>query len=151
TPFLNINRKVSYATWLMSTDMGGIHGSVLNSFIGKVPASSNLGYFLNSVAKIGQAHGLFCYSEPSLLKVSEKKQYSLKFSADYYYLFRFVKQHYKTQWLFILFLNLLIFQGKAKLMPLIYSFWFKKRTILPISIADIKVQSTRVVVKSGTV
>ncbi|WP_278011095.1 hypothetical protein [Flavobacterium gyeonganense] len=101
--FLKVNRKVSYPTWLMSSDAGGIHASVLLKFINKIKVNQNFNYFLNSVAKNGYLKGLLCYSEPKLI-LDNEITISVQ-QASIFDLFKFVKQHYRTRWTFILFLN----------------------------------------------
>ncbi len=48
TPFIKVNKEVSYPTWQMSTSIGGIHTSVLLVFKDKTSVSDNFEYFLNS-------------------------------------------------------------------------------------------------------
>ncbi len=67
-PFVNVNREVQYPTWRMSTDVGGIKGKVLLQFGEMFGQIRNFGFLLNSIAKLGQQNGLFCYSSPEILK-----------------------------------------------------------------------------------
>src|SRR6476620_6388613 len=66
--FLNVNKKVSYATWQMSGAIGGIHASILNLIGNQLSKDDSFDYFVNSLAKLAMPLGLFCYSEPRLLK-----------------------------------------------------------------------------------
>ena len=68
SPFIKVNKNVNYPTWLMSSLVGGIHASVLNSVKANIDISSSFNYFLLSLAKHGMPQGLFCYSSPELLK-----------------------------------------------------------------------------------
>lgn len=148
TPFININKQVTYPTWQMSTDVGCIHASVLLSLKNLIKVDQNFDYFLCSLAKLAMPNGLLCYSEPKLLKepsVEIKKQ-----KNDDFVLFRFVKQHYRIQWVFLLFLNLLLYERKIALLPLLYSFFFSRRKLNPDIFDNIKVQSTKNI-KSGTI
>src|SRR5690606_19944060 len=108
---------------LMSSDVGGIHASVLTK-MQELPVSVNFPYFLNSIAKLGQLQGLLCYSEPGLVDLTKNVNLQNK-QASKYTLFRFVKQHYKTQWMFILFLNILIHERKLPVLPFIYGMVFQ--------------------------
>ncbi|WP_324721963.1 glycosyltransferase family 2 protein [Salinimicrobium sp. HB62] len=100
-PFVNPDYKVSYPTWRMSTDMGGIKGRTLLSFESVFRKNYDFGYNLNSIAKLGQQNGLFCYSEPRLLQDLQQAG-KLNYLSGSKELFRFVRQHYKWPWVFIL-------------------------------------------------
>ncbi len=65
--YIKANKKVTYPTWLMSSDIGGIHAKVLNEVLQDIKRDNNFEYFLNSLAKTAMPQGLFCYSEPKLL------------------------------------------------------------------------------------
>ena len=62
--YLKINKHVTYPTWLMSSMVGGVHASVVNTVSSILPISSPFDYYLNSLAKHGMTQGLFCYSSP---------------------------------------------------------------------------------------
>jgi len=101
-PFVNVNRNVLYGTWRMSTDVGGIKGKSLLKFKHFFYKESDLGYLLNSIAKLGLENGLFCYSAPSLI-VDREIPLIKEVKADNSELFRFVYSHYTTIWTTILF------------------------------------------------
>jgi hypothetical protein len=105
--FVNVNKKVSYPTWQMSGVVGMVHSSVMVKIKDNIPFNSNLDYYLSSVAKVCMPLGLLCYSEPRLLKQNPN---NLSGKSSIYKLFRFVKQHYKTQWVFLLFFNLFLIE-----------------------------------------
>ncbi|MFL9831977.1 glycosyltransferase family A protein [Flavobacterium sp. ST-87] len=136
SPFIKINKKVRYPTWQMSSSVGIIHSDVLMAIDNQIKQQANFDYYLNSIAKISMPLGLLCYSEPELLKnhsfLSERKP------SDYT-LFKFVKQHYKTRWVFLLFLNLMIYELKFPLLALVYSLFFKKRNDYLIKLDKIEV------------
>lgn len=136
--FINVNKKVSYPTWQMSSVAGIIHASVLNALKDKIFCDFNFDYYLNSVAKLAMPLGLLCYSEPRLLKSGELKNTN---KASIYTLFRFVKQHYKTRWVFLLLLNLGLYERKFPVMPLLFSLFYKYRFNANINLDTIKVQS----------
>ena len=101
TPFINVNKKVCYPTWQMSSEVGVIHASVLNALTERNPVV-DFDYFINSLAKLLMPKGLICYSQPKLLKGANRKNAP---KASRFKLYKFVKQHYKLRWLFLLFFN----------------------------------------------
>ena len=68
SPFLKVNKKVKFPTWLMSSAVGAIYASQLLKFEGVIDQRDSLDYLLNSIAKLGMPNGLWWYSDPSLLK-----------------------------------------------------------------------------------
>lgn len=149
TPYLNINKKVSYGTWQMSSEVGAIHARVLLSVKDQVQPNDTFDYFLNSLAKLAMPYGLLCYSEPELLKDISQKKTSVK--PDYFELFRFVKQHYKMRWVLFLFLNLIYFEKRFLLIPFIYSFSYRKRRFNPAKLNAINLQSKRNIIEHNTI
>jgi glycosyltransferase involved in cell wall biosynthesis len=141
SPFIKVNKSVSYPTWLMSSEVGGIHTSVLNLIGSKIKTETNFDYFLNSVAKLGMLAGLFCYSEPQLLS-NNPQELKENYQANNYLLFRFVKQHYKRRWLLLLFLNLFFFEKRFPIVPFFYSLFFKNRKKIKLNLDAIQVNST---------
>nr|WP_315213739.1 glycosyltransferase family A protein [uncultured Flavobacterium sp.] len=149
SPFIKVNKKCTYPTWLMSSEVGVIHASVLQLIGGTVKADANFDYFLNSVAKVGMILGLLCYSEPQLLLKNAAQPHPQK--ANLFVLFRFVKQHYKKRWIVLLFLNLLVFEKRFPFFPLLYSLFFKSRKKKELNLDTIPVQSTLTVVDKKTI
>jgi glycosyltransferase involved in cell wall biosynthesis len=150
SPFIKVNKSVSYPTWLMSSEVGGIHASVLNLIGSKIKTVANFDYFLNSVAKLGMLAGLFCYSEPRFLKdISQNGKE--KETTNNFILFRFVKQHYKKRWLLLLFLNLLLFEKRFPIAPFCYALFFKNRKKIKLNLDAIQVQSTLKTVDKKTI
>lgn len=149
TPFININKKVSYPTWQMSSSVGGIHASALLPFRNEIKISNNFDYFLNSLAKLAMPLGLLCYSEPALLKdiagELDKDKQSL------YVLFRFIKQHYKLSWVFLLFLNFFIYERKVTILPLVFSLFYRRRRVNNNLLDLVEVQSVKKILENGTI
>jgi glycosyltransferase involved in cell wall biosynthesis len=133
TPFIKINKKVRYPTWIMSTHIGAVQSKTLNILKSVIKTSRNFDYFLNSIAKTGQPLGLFCYSEPNLLFCAYGK--SIKRTFNSFLLFKFVRQHYKFIWIWLLFINLLIYEKRFKILPLLIACFYKKQK-LPDCILD---------------
>lgn len=148
SPFINVNKRVSYPTWQMSSGIGGMHTSVLVQFKGKIKESSNFDYFLNSIAKLGMPLGLFCYSEPKLFKTfSECHQPKATIST----LFQFVYQHYKTRWLFLLLFNLMVYEKRLPIFAFLKALFYGKRNNIGISLDSIVVQSSKEEVYEATI
>ena len=149
SPFLNINKKVTYPTWQMSSYVGGIHAKVLLALKKEISISDDFNYFLLSLAKLAMPKGLLCCSEPMLLKQVSCEITKQKKSN--FLLFRFVKQHYKTRWAFLLFLNLFIYEKKILLLPLFSSLFYFRRKLNNNLLERIEVQSTKKVLDLGTI
>ncbi|OBQ55384.1 glycosyltransferase family 2 protein [Tamlana sp. s12] len=126
SPFINIKKEVCYPTWQMSGLIGVIKASNLLQFKNEV-SSINFSYALNAIAKLGMPQGLRCYSEPSLLK---KELPSHEKQASESLLFKFVKQHYKWVWVWLLFLNKWIYERKFSLYALCHTFTTKRTHVL---------------------
>ncbi|MBK5208331.1 MAG: glycosyltransferase [Flavobacteriaceae bacterium] len=148
SPFLNVNSNVTYPTWQMSGLVGGMYGATLLASKNELIHDKDFDYFLCSLAKLGMPKGLFCYSEPRLLK---QKVVCDTQKASLFTLFRFVKQHYKTRWVFLLGLNLMLYEKKFPLLPLLFSLFYRNRSNNNLNIGAIKVQSSRKVVDKGTI
>lgn len=149
SPFTKINERVSYPTWQMSSYVGGIHSSVLLALKDNVREIKNFDYFLHSMAKLAMPNGLLCYSEPLLLK---NLSYQIQKSKnDTFTLFRFVKEHYKTRWVILLFLNFFLYERKVTIFPLLFSFFYSQKNLINNLLNEIQVQSVKKVVELGTI
>jgi glycosyltransferase involved in cell wall biosynthesis len=146
--YLNINRNISYPTWRMSSAVGVIHASVLLELENKIVKDANFDYYLNSVAKLCMPLGLLCYSEPKLLN---KLRVETEKKTDLYTLFRFTRQHYKVVWVFLLLLNMLLYERKLPVIPFLYAFFFRRRKATEINLESILVSSSKKVVSLGTI
>ena len=146
--FINTNKKECYPTWQMSSLVGGVHASVLLAVQDKIGSEADFDYYLNSMAKLAMPLGLLCYSEPQLLKQQQTIETA---QAATHTLFRFVKQHYKTRWIFLLFLNLMLHERGFPVLPLISSFFYKTRKKHTINLDEIIVASTRKVIGTATI
>ncbi|PKD21150.1 glycosyl transferase [Salegentibacter salinarum] len=146
-PFINVNREVQYATWQMSTDVGGIRGMVLLQFEEMFGQIRNFGLLLNSIAKLGQQNGLFCYSVPGLICPELQQDIlkrKLKARAGNQELFSFVQAHYKNIRLWLLFLCFLRYEKSFPIGALIIAFFQKKYFKKNIDLFGIGLQSNRV-------
>lgn len=125
SPFIKVNSEVMFPTWQMSSCVGAVYSELLLSLKNKKSLDVNFDYFLCSLAKLVMSKGVLCYSEPKLLK------HKIDFKnnkSNRYTLFRFVKQHYKFRWIFLLFLNLFLYERKISLFPFLFSLFYKNRT-----------------------
>ncbi len=134
SPFIKINKEVRFPTWIMSADTGIISCEALNLLQSEIVADFSFEYFLNSIAKVAMLQGLFCYSEPKLL-ISGFQPFENN-NQSTFDLFRFAKQHYKSRWLLLLFINLVIHELKFPLLPLFFSIFYKKRNKIEIDFND---------------
>jgi GT2 family glycosyltransferase len=146
--FIQINKAVPFPTWQMSSMVGCVQAEVLLALSNEIPLDTNFDYYLCSLGKLLMPKGLLCYSEPRLL-ITQSKNSPAKTSS--YTLFRFVKQHYRTRWVFLLLLNLFLYERKLPLLPFLFSLFYKNRSKLNFNLDDIKVQSFRKVMDTATV
>ena len=148
SPFINVNKRVSYPTWQMSSGIGGMQASVLVQFKGKIKECRNFDYFLNSMAKLGMPLGLCCYSEPKLFKTFPECPQP---KATIFTLFQFVYQHYKTRWLFLMLFNLMVYEKRLPIFAFLKALLYKKRSNIGISLNSIVVQSSKEEVCEATI
>ncbi|WP_370479382.1 glycosyltransferase family 2 protein [Tamlana flava] len=146
--FIKVNKNVSYPTWQMSSTVGAIHASVLLLVKDQIPQDSNFDYYLNSLAKLAIPLGLFCYSEPNLILEHNS---SVAPKSQMLTLFKFVKQHYKTRWLYLLVLNGILYERKFWLLPFLYALCFVKNRYLSVDFNSIDIKSSEKVTDKTTV
>ncbi|MGK0378118.1 MAG: glycosyltransferase involved in cell wall biosynthesis [Patiriisocius sp.] len=128
TLFINVNKNVKYATWLMSAIVGCARSSVFNSMISPLPLTQPFVYYLNTVAKSAMAQGLLCYSSPGLLlPLTEIQAISNCISTKG--LFQFVRQSYKKRWLFLLAFQQLLFDKRFTFHYILLALVTKKRDL----------------------
>jgi GT2 family glycosyltransferase len=148
SPFIKINKQVTYATWQMSSHVGAVHSSVLKACRYDLEIENNFDYFLNSFAKRAMGYGLFCYSQPQLvLKEIRPQEVS---TSNIYELFKFTKQHYRMRWIFLLFFNLILFEKKVPLLPFVFSLFYIKRKFNSELLDKIPLQSKNKLIEKGT-
>ncbi|CAM4044177.1 glycosyltransferase family 2 protein [Flavobacterium antarcticum] len=126
SPFINVSKKVIYPTWQMSSLVGGIKATVILQTDERSWDATDFDYCLNSIAKIYQPLGLFCYSDPKLLKATTKLVLP---KANFNQLFKFVKQHYKVIWVYLLLLNILLHDKKVPFFSVLNTFFVKKHSV----------------------
>ncbi|REG98286.1 glycosyltransferase family 2 protein [Flavobacterium aquicola] len=153
TPFIKLNKSVTFPTWQMSSAVGGIFAEILFKLIDSIPLDKNFDYFLCSLAKLSMSKGLLCYSEPRLLK--QKIETAPLEKTSRYILFRFVKQHYRTRWVFLLLINFFLYERKLPFLPVFFSLFYKNRAKNRMSsdnaLENIEVQSLKRVINKATI
>lgn len=136
--FMNVKFDVTFPTWQMSADIGGISSNFLNS-ITKLSLSKDFNFFLLSLAKLSMPKGLFCYSDPRLINYLNLERIN-KDELSLNFIYRFVRQHYKFKWIFFLLLFHLR-QGKyMAVFAMLKSMFYKPRTI---EFPNLKIESRK--------
>ena len=148
SPYIKINKEVTFSTWQMSSWVGVVHAETLLALSKEIPLDKDFDFYLCSMAKLIMPLGVECFSEPSLLKNIGNQTLQ---KANNYTLFRFVKQHYKTRWVFLLLFNLIIYERKFPVLPFLFSLFYKRRSNININLDGLEVQSSREVVDKGTI
>ena len=147
--YININKKVKYPTWQMSSQVGAVHASVINACKNDLNPKDSFDYCLNSFARRSIMEGLLCYSEPKLLL--QKKALQLNNKSNLQELFRFTKEHYRVRWIFLLFFNLILYEHQFPLLPFITSLFYKRRSFNPELLNKIPLVSHKKIIKYGTI
>lgn len=127
-PFLNVNKKVKYPTWLMSSNVGAIFSTYLLKFEGKIDLNKTFDFALNAIAKLGMPKGLFCYSAPELLTKSIHLKTPKR--ASTLELFKFVKSHYKSIWHVLLLVNIIIYERKWPVLAFLRTLFIKQKQLV---------------------
>ncbi|RKS45154.1 hypothetical protein BC962_2830 [Gillisia mitskevichiae] len=141
-PFVNVNRKVLYATWQMSSDVGGSKGKTLLKFKSLFEGIKDFDFLLNSITKFGQQNGLFCYSAPGLVnRTSDNKPKATATSSQ---LFSFIYKYYNTIWLSVLFWCYLKYENKFPLKAFLQAFLEEKSFLQKIDLSAIGIQSKKI-------
>ena len=136
-PFINVKQGVKYPTWTMSSDIGVIKGKTLLKFKPLLKGIQSFPYLLNSVAKVGQQNGLFCYSDPGLIDSDEQGNFLRTTGRNK--LFLFVYQHYKTIWIFVLFFCYVKYEKSLPVFSFLKCFLKPKFFKKDVDISEIKI------------
>lgn len=148
SPFIYPKLDVTYPTWRMSTDVGGMYSEAAIKFKGSLYKIKDFGYLINSIAKIGQQNSLFCYSSPLLVNKIYLSNSTLTFSSNRE-LFQFVYQFYKLEWIFVLFFCMFKYDRKFPLLNLIGCLFLEKYYKMEIDLSGVKVISKREIKKEN--
>lgn len=114
SPFLKVQKEVTYPTWQMSSCIGAVHAQVLLQIAGQINPNTELDLALNLMAKHCQSQGLFCYHTPLLAQngIYDTPKENQNTFVDPYL---FVAKTRKKKWLFFLFLCHLLFEQRLML------------------------------------
>ena len=126
TPFINVNKKCEYPTWLMSSNIGGIHASVITSFSELTKQKVSFDFFINLVAKIGMQKGLICYSNPQLVKKNLLHSTINMPKITTVELLWFIKSTYRFRWVFLFVFNNFVYQNKLHIASFLRVLFKKK-------------------------
>ena len=144
--FVNVKREHRYPTWLMSSDVGGVSAEFLNA-IDRIDKTGHFEYFINALAKKAMPQGLFCYSNPSLLYTLPPQKGHVA-AASNVSLFKFVKQHYKWVWVWVLLYCNMVYKKRLPILAFVCALFYKKREV---SFRKIKVQSFKKPITAKTI
>lgn len=125
-PFINVNKKVRYPTWQMSSYVGAIKAKTILLTNVALWNNKSFDYCLNSIAKTYQILGLFCYSEPMLLKNNISIEIP---KATTKQLFAFVNEQYKKIWVYLLLLNFVLYKKKFPLLAFLSVLFQSKKGV----------------------
>lgn len=148
--FIRLNKSSKYGTWQSSSIIGGISSSVLLILEKEIISDldEDFNYFLHSLAKLSMPSGLLCYSEPRLLLKTEV-DFEIE-RANTATVFRFVKQHYKLRWTFILLLNFCLHEKRLPLFSFFKCLFYQKRKLSEKAFESISVQSSIKIIHNAT-
>jgi hypothetical protein len=119
-PFLNINKKVRYPTWLKGTAIVCIHAKLVTMTAITHASEKDYLYWLNSIGRLSRPLGVLNYQISTAIQNEEFKEKDL---------YRFVKQHYKTRWVFILLLCHLWYEKRFPLSSFIKTLFYKRKVL----------------------
>jgi glycosyltransferase involved in cell wall biosynthesis len=128
TPFVKVNKSISYPTWRMHQDVGGINSDTLNLILPQKKYYQDFNFLLHSIAKSCRFKGLFSYSNPKLLLNVDNTKKIKTDKASLTQLFLFVSLHFKPVWRYLLLLNILIYDKKFPLKSFLISLRKKNLT-----------------------
>lgn len=146
TPFVAVNKTITYPAWNMSALVGGVNTTVIKNFSKEKCKIKDFELYLSLMARKGMWQGLCCYSEPGLLIDTKVEPITAERNL-YDNLFKFIRFNYKKQWLFYLLLMFLFFEKKFPLTAFCKSFFFKKAQSGNNLLEGIKIQSSKVLDK----
>ncbi len=117
SPFLKINKKVTYPTWLKGTTIVCLHANLINATKKSHSSESNYLFWLNSIGRLSISLGVFNYQIPTNIDNEEFNDKEL---------YKFVKKHFKTRWVFILMLCHIFYERRFPLKAFLKTVFYKK-------------------------
>jgi len=120
SPFINICNNNKYPTWIKSDELVCIHSALVNQLSEQLSGNTSFFYWINSVAKLSSPLGILNYQLPSTQSRNELSNVLL---------YRFVKQHYKRRWTFLLLLCHVWYEKRFPLYAFAKAQFYKKRSL----------------------
>lgn len=142
SPFVKVVQDITYPTWQMSSDVGGVYASVLNAVASEGLSNANFSFFLNVLAKQLMPHGLLCYSEPKLVKGKPSVYSEASSKASEQQLFNFIKANYKTRWLWFALLCVVIYEKRVPIFSFLRALSFRRKKVSEGILTHIPLEST---------
>jgi glycosyltransferase involved in cell wall biosynthesis len=121
SPFIAVSCSTKYPTWIKSTAIFTLHASLVNQIAGQLSHKTSLLYWINSLSKLARPLGILSYQLPFDTQQKEKWNTNA--------LYRFVKQHYKARWVFLLLLNHIWYEKRFPLYAFAKAQFYKPRTL----------------------
>jgi glycosyltransferase involved in cell wall biosynthesis len=117
SPFIKINKIVSFASWQASAFIGTISSQDFVSFGSRfIKDNFSFGYFLTIMAKMGHRNGLRTYSNPNLLQGEKKVTSHIGTTEE---LFHWTAQYYGFSKCLQLFLLFVLYEKQFPIVSLI--------------------------------
>jgi GT2 family glycosyltransferase len=119
-----IPKTVRHLNWQISIAIGVTNTNILIKLKHIVQNKKvNPHFFLHSLGFKYIMNGLFCYHEPKLITKTFTINQAIQSQFE---LYRFVKQNYKFQWLFLLFFNQIIYKRYFQILPFLNALFYKR-------------------------
>jgi GT2 family glycosyltransferase len=119
SPFIAVSSSTKYPTWIKSAEIVTLHASLVNQIAGQLSCKTSLLYWINSLSKLARPLGILSYQLPFDTQQEDKWNTSA--------LYRFVKQHYKARWVFMLLLSHMWYEKRFPLYAFAKAQFYKKR------------------------
>jgi GT2 family glycosyltransferase len=120
-PFLKINPKVTFPTWLKGTAVVCMHAQLVNSSRAHHSSEKDYLYWLNSLGKLSRLLGVLNYQIPYDGPHEVFRTISL---------YKFVKQHYKTRWIYMLLFCHIWYEKRFPILAFIKAHFYKKKSLI---------------------
>ena len=135
----------------MSSDIGGVHASVVNAVASEGLEHADFSFFLNVLAKQLMPHGLLCYSEPKLLKQMPSVHSEAVSKASEQQLFNFIKANYRTRWVWFALLCFIVYDKRIPLVPFFRSLSFRSKKVSEGILKHIPLESKIAISKGNSI
>ncbi|MGJ8684505.1 MAG: glycosyltransferase family 2 protein [Nonlabens sp.] len=120
-PFINISIENIYPTWIKSNTVVCLSSRIINQVKNQISPHSSFFYWINSIAKLSRPLGVLNYQIP--FTTLKEDQFNTS------ELYRFVKQHYKTRWIFLLLISHSWYEKRFPIYAFAKALFFKRRSL----------------------